>query len=95
MYIGDALARRLLMIARPKASRSLGTSRSRPGAKSAAPCASQTQCRNPGEPIVIATVGAEGVLDTGASRTVVGSDRVKGILANLSQVPTESQEGQL
>ena len=36
------------------------------------------------ETVLIATVGAEGVVDTGASRTVVGSDRVKGILASLS-----------
>ena len=34
--------------------------------------------------MLIATVGAEGVVDTGASRTVVGSDRVKGMLASLS-----------
>ena len=39
--------------------------------------------------VLIATVGAEGVVDTGASRTVVGSERVKGIWASVS---TECRE---
>ena len=34
---------------------------------------------------MVATVGSEGVLDTGASKTVVGSDRIRSVLQGLSK----------
>ena len=88
--IGDALASRLLMIARPQTSRSLETRRSTPEARNQkASLRPKPGSVEIGEPIFIATVGAEGVVDTGASlgasHTVVGSDRVKGILSSLSR----------
>ena len=82
--IGDALARKLLTIARPRASRPLETRWSRPEARSQrADVSPKPGSKGIGEASFIVTVGAEGVVDTGAGRTVVGSDRVKGILESL------------
>ena len=84
--IGDALASRLLTIARPQTSRSLETRRSTPEVRNQkADLRPKPGSVEIGEPIFIATVGAKGVVDTGASRTVVGSDRVKRILSSLSR----------
>ena len=88
--IEAALARRFSLIARmpPKAkdhllqrSTSEATSGLRPDSGKAA---AQRQA-TPMETALVLTVGAEGVLDTGASRTVLGEDRVEQMLQGLPQ----------
>ena len=85
-------ARRMLMLsrtpewARDAARRSLAGKKAgkRPGG--AVESSSRMSCQQgPGleESILVTTAGAEGVLDTGASRTVVGSDRVHQLLQGL------------
>ena len=89
----SAFARKLLMIDRtPKLSRDAARrllAETEPGKESATSIDSQQRKPNnqsmmvPPESAFVVTSGAEGVLDTGASRTVVGSDRVKEMMIGL------------
>ena len=82
--IVEALARKLLMIDRPSRCKSRTTRKPPPEAGKNAERQNSQSERVDGV-ILVATVGAEGVLDTGASRTVVGHERRKGILDSLGE----------
>ena len=85
-----ALARRLLMLHRKpeKASHSKWTSPTEAWKGSGKSAEGHFQIRKPAqvqtdESVFVLTSGAEGVLDTGASRTVVGEDRIKELMSGL------------
>ena len=86
----ENLAQKLLMLARKHRRCTAATSRQRLTPRILTEAAETTVLRSskPGsdgcdEVALVVTAGAEGVLDTGASRTVVGSQRVREILEGL------------
>ena len=86
----EELARKLLMLARKHRRCTAATSRQRltpqvltKEAGTEVLRSSKPQSEECNEVALVVTTGAEGVLDTGASRTVVGSQRVRGILEGL------------
>ena len=82
--IVEALARKLLMIDRPRRCTSW-TARKPPHEAGKRAELQNSQGKRVDGIVLVATTGAEGVLDTGASRTVVGHERVKGILDSLGE----------
>ena len=82
----EVVARKVLMCARKNGRCNIAT-RKEPEqpvlSRVAAPSVLHSSKPPDAEPIMVATTGAEGVLDTGASRTVVGSRRVPEILEGL------------
>ena len=92
--IKEVIARRMLMFDRTarysKTGRTTAPESPLPEDRELSPGLSQSQGsshfgRTSPETVLVVTEGSEGVLDTGASRTVVGSERLQEVLRGLSE----------